>query len=700
MKLITNSFIKKNNYKDFPQHMNALSRFVFYRTYSRWLSENKRRETWLETARRATEYNISLDPRYKAAVEKNDKALIAELREEAEAYFDNMYNLRQFVSGRTLWVGGTEVSRRFPMANFNCSFLVIDSLKDFEDLFYALMLGTGVGFRILFSDVEKISKIREDDIKVTHREYTPILPEHRQDITSVIFEDEKAAIYIGDSKEGWATALTRYLEIMSETWYRDIKEIEFVYNNVRPKGERLKTFGGTASGHESLQIMFEKIHDVLTSDRFAPRPKGGKLRPIHALDIANIIGQNVVIGGVRRTAEIALGDAKDEEFLYAKKNLSQDKFHRFMSNNSVFFEDKPTREQLAKQFEVLQNEGEPCFVNAVEARKRRPNFNGVNPCVEILLDDKGLCNLTTVNIMAFVKDGKLDLKSLLRAQRMSARAGYRMTCVELELPHWNAIQQRDRLTGVSVTGWKDAMEALEYDKSQENELQETLGKEARKAADEYADMLGLNRSLLVTAVKPEGTISQLAGGVSSGLHHTHSPYYIRRIRVSANDPLLKTVEALGWSIHNEVGQGVTLDDGTVTPISTKVVEFPMSSPAKRTKYDVTAVEQLETYFDFQSNYTEHNSSNTISVQDGEWNEVEEIVWKRWDEMLAVSFLKLDGHTYDLAPYESITKEQFEEMSSKMYTFEPYMLEAFETEETETDLSLEKCETGGGACPIR
>lgn len=449
--------------------------------------------------------------------------------------------------------------------------------------------------------------------------------------------------------------------------------------------------------------MFAKINNVITTEKYAPRPVNGKLRPIHCLDIANIIGENVVVGGVRRTAEIALLDADDEETLNAKNNLTPDKFHRFMSNNSVFYENKPTRDQLAKHFEILRDTGEPCFVNKQAADKRRPNFQGVNPCVEILLDSRGLCNLTTTNVMAFVRDGKLDLDGLLEAQRMSARAGYRMTCVDLELYKWDRVQKRDRLCGVSVTGWKDAMEALGYDDEQETILQDRLREAARQAADEYADELGLNRSLLVTAVKPEGTISQVAGGVSSGLHHTHSPYYIRRIRINAHDPLCQAVEDLGWPVKNEVGQGVRMTDDNgapyITPVTTKVIEFPVATPVKRTKYGVSAIEQLNTYYDFQWFYTEHNSSNTISVKDDEWADVEQNVWDNWDDMLAVSFLKLDGHVYDLAPYESIDRAEYERMAATMKPFSPDVLQQYESGDGEDfDLGDEVCE--GGACPIR
>jgi ribonucleoside-diphosphate reductase alpha chain/ribonucleoside-triphosphate reductase len=676
-------------YDEFPEHMTAYSKFVYLRTYSRWLFEEKRRETWKETCKRAVEYNCSL-------IEETTE-------QEAERLFDNMFHLRQFLSGRTLWIGGTEAAKKYPMANFNCSFVVMDDFEAIDDLFYLLMVGTGVGFRILNSDVAKFPRVR-DNLQLIHTKYKATPKYARTDHTSIIFTGDVAEIKVGDSKEGWVQALSLYLKLFWNKDYRGIETVIINYNDVRPKGERLKTFGGTASGHDSLKVMFEKIHDVLTTDRFAPRPENGQLRPVHLLDICNIIGQNVVIGGVRRTSEIALLDAKDDETIMAKQNLWQypDKSHRYMSNNSIFYEEKPSWERLKWQFDVLENEGEPCFVNAEAARKRRPNFQGVNPCVEILLDSRGLCNLTTINMMAFVENGELNLSSLLQAQKLSARAGYRMTNVDLELYKWDAVQKRDRLIGCSVTGWKDAMEALGYDEVQEELLQEQMRDAARSAANEYADSLGTPRPLLTTAVKPEGTISQVAGGVSSGLHHTHSPYFIRRVRINATDPLCKVAEELGWSVHNEVGQGISITDENgrkrFVPVDTKVIEFPISSPVTRTKYEVSAIEQLNTYYNFQDNYTEHNSSNTISVKDGEWEQVADNIYTHWDDMVAVSFLKLDGHAYELAPYESITKEKFEIMKENMKPFDYTLLEQFEDTGEDFELDNEDCATG--ACPIR
>lgn len=682
-RLLSEEFLSK--YPDFPEHMTEIGKFVYLRTYSRWLPEEQRRETWKETCARAVEYNCSL---------------AKTSRQEAEELFDAMFNLKQALSGRTLWVGGTEVAEKYPLSNFNCAFIIMDSIEAIRDLFYLLMIGTGVGFRILKEDVDKFPRVKQD-VKLTHKEYNPKPKRLRDELSSLEFSKDasKVTIRIGDSKEGWVQGLTHYFEIMTNPLIR-VDEIEIDYDSVRPKGERLKTFGGTASGYESLQTMFQKIHNVITTDMYAPKPENGKLRPIHLLDICNIIGENVVVGGVRRTSEIALLDENDTESIEAKLNLTPEKYHRFMSNNSIYYTKKPTREKLAWQFRVLKETGEPGFVNAVEGKRRNPNFNGINPCAEVLLDRNQTCNLTTVNVLAFVyyKDGKahLDLEGLLKAQRRSARAGLRMTEVNLELPKWDYKQKRDRLLGCSLTGFKDAMEALGYTKEQEQELERLLRDTAREEANKYADELGINRPLLVTAVKPEGTLSLVFGGVSPGLHHAHSPYYIRRIRINAHDPLCKTLEASGWELKNEVGQGEEFG----TPVMTKVIEFPMSSPAKRTKYEVSALEQLETYYSFQENYTEHNSSNTISVKNDEWEDVEQNIWDNWDRILAVSFLSLTDHVYPLAPYEAIDKEEYEQRLANMKPINTELLRLFEVGNSdEADLG-DNDECANGVCPIR
>ena len=671
-------------YKHTPSPLGQLGSFVYTRTYSRYLPDHKRRELWCETVWRAVKYNTSLAPTSK---------------EEKKLLFENMFYLRQFVSGRTLWVGNTPVAESYPMANYNCAFEVIDSYHAFHDLFYLLMLGCGVGVRVLKEDAEKLPEIRAD-MKLVHKAYEPENREKRQEYTALNFSGDTVTITVGDSKEGWVQALDHYFTILTSREYRKLKTIVMVYDNIRPRGERLNTFGGTASGYESMQTMMGKIHRVITLSGIKHLSRHTRLEPIHLLDIANIIGENVVSGGVRRTSEIGLIDADDEKCITAKNNLYQQVdgkwelnasiAHRQMSNNSVFYRKKPTREQLHRHLQLMRYSGEPGWINEEAGLKRRPDFKGCNPCGEILLDNHGMCNLTTVNVMAFVREGKLDEEGLLTAQRLSARAGYRMTCKKLELPEWDRVQQRDRLIGCSLTGWQDMVNATGMDRDAQCILLEKLRDTAHKAAGELAEELGLNPPLLVTTVKPEGTLSLLPT-VSSGIHYSHSSYYVRRVRIHAADPLCRVCEELGYPVYPEVGQ----DPETC---STKVVEFPVQAPKGRVKADISALEQLENYRMFMTHYVDHNCSITIHVRDQEWDEVEEWVWNHWDDIVALSFLSFDDNFYELMPYEEISEEEYNRRKKDMKPFTPFLLSKYEQEETDLDAGESECETQ--VCPNR
>ena len=462
---------------------------------------------------------------------------------------------------------------------------------------------------------------------------------------------------------------------------------------------------------------------------------------------------------VRRTAEIFLFDEDDYESMFAKYGMNgiwteeqleqhhkvgkmlekqgikpvwfddlkigsrrEGIDHRRMSNNSIAFGRKPEKEFLDLVFELMQLEGEPGFVNLEEASRRilknlgveKPTRGqldniiyqiGLNPCVEVILFSKNVCNLTTVNVKAFVKNGVLDLEGLLQAQRLSARIGLRMTLATLELPEWDRVQQRDRLLGVSLTGWKDAMDILGYGNEEEDNLKELMHKVAREEADNYSKQLRVNAPLFVTAIKPEGTLSQVAGGVSSGLHWSHSPHFIRRIRVNANDPLAKVATDLDWAIHAEVGtNGFMSEEDLGKPeqidsARTVVIDFPVESGAKRTKDDISVDEQFDNYFGFQNLYTEMNTSNTITVKPNEWEQAEQRVWDGWDNFVGVSFLSHDGGTYTLAPYEAVDEERYLALKESMKPFDATLLRKYEQSETEADLdSMESCSSG--VCPIR
>lgn len=678
---LSQEFLSKYRYRE-STPMTPLGEFVYYRTYSRFLPDKGRREYWWETCRRAVEYNCSI---------------VDTTEEEAEKLFDNMYNLKQFLAGRTLWVGDTKSAKKFPMSNFNCSFLKIDNIKSYCDMFYLLMLGSGVGFRTFKEDVDKLPKFRKN-ITLTHKPYNPIKKEDRQENTTYNENRYFAELVVGDSKEGWVDALRIFLEIFSLDAKKRYKQLIINYNNVRPRGERLKTFGGTASGHQSLMLMLNKIYQLFRSKK----TDDFKLTTLDCLDIANMLAENVVSGGVRRSSQINLSEIEDKSIRDAKTNLfTQDEFgnwildeklsHRMKSNNSIGFKKRPTREELDDIFKSIRYSGEPGFVNIEEAQRRFPSFVGTNPCGEILLPNNGLCNLVTVNVYGFVEDGKLNKKELLEAFELNARAAYRMTCLTLELEHWDRVQKEHRLIGCSMTGWQDAMSVLNYDMKQQSDLLKEIKDTVKYAAKEYSIMLGTKEAKLATTIKPEGTLSLLPT-VSPGVHHSYSPYYIRRVRISSDDPLLKVCECLGLTVLNEVGQ----DDKTC---NTKVVEFYVKSPTDKTRNDVSAIEQLETYKMFMENYVEHNASNTITVKKNEWKQVVDWVYDNWDCIVGVTFLSIDDNYYPLMPYESITEDEYK-AGYKDITITPELISKYENVQVEELEIGSDDECSGGSCPIR
>jgi ribonucleoside-diphosphate reductase alpha chain/ribonucleoside-triphosphate reductase len=306
----------------------------------------------------------------------------------------------------------------------------------------------------------------------------------------------------------------------------------------------------------------------------------------------------------------------------------------------------------------------------------------------------------------------LNIAGLINAQKLSARAGMRMTLVELESMPWSKdpkgwakVQSTDRLIGTSVTGWKDAIAILGYDLEAERDLLRMLSLAVKEEVERYSSELRISKPLLDTTVKPEGTLSLVAvnpitkSPVSSGLHLSHSPYYIRRIRINAMDPLAKTVQELGWLVHPEVGTPGATREEQLANARTLVIEFPIASGAKRSKEDSNVEEQFRTYFDFQKYYTRHNSSNTIDIKDGEWAKAEEIVYSKWDDFTAVSFLAYSGHSYQLAPLEAITKEKFEELKAAMAPFDMNVLNRLENPE-DIDEDIEDPNCANGACGVR
>lgn len=310
-----------------------------------------------------------------------------------------------------------------------------------------------------------------------------------------------------------------------------------------------------------------------------------------------------------------------------------------------------------------------------------------------------MCNLTTVNLMAFVReDNTLDVEGVLEAQRLSARAGFRMANVDLELHDWDINLKRNKLVGCSFTGLRDMMNATGMTEEQEIELYKKMREAVHESVEQYARAIGSEVVPdAMCTVKPEGTLSCLGNGVSSGIHYPEAEYYIRRVRISAADPLCKVCEDLGYPVLPEVGS-------TEKDAVTKVVEFALTSPVGengKTKYNVTALEQLENYKKVMEHYVDHNASITVTVRESEWDSVEEWLDKNWDCVVGISFLPLDDSFYPLLPFEAISKEEYDKRKEavKGKKIDPSLLKKYETSQTEDDL-LEDSACTSGACPIR
>ena len=638
---------------------NALGEFVYLRTYAKWIPEKGRREMWIETV-----------DRYVNFMREN----LGDKLTEKEYADVRMGILKQEVmpSMRLMQFAG-EAARRCNTCAYNCTFTAPTKLEDFAEIMYLSMQGCGVGFAVESQNVEQLSQIK----KQTGQK----LPTH----------------IIVDSKEGWCDALT----LGMKTWY-DGKDILFDSSQVRPAGARLKIMGGKASGPEPLRSLL-----AFTRERIFSRA-GRRLRAIDAHDIICKIGECVVAGGVRRTAMISLSDLDDVEMRDAKRGQFYiTDPHRSVANNSAVYETRPTNAELMDEWVALMKSGsgERGIFNrgslSVTFPKRRiDHFKkigfigedgvvrgsiGTNPCAEIILQSKQFCNLSEV--IARADDTEA---SLLRKIRLASILGtYQSTLTKFGYisKEWTDHCRTERLLGVSVTGQWDSPVA------RQPETMRKLRDMAIKTNIAYAKRFGIERSLSVTAVKPSGTVSQTFN-CASGIHPRHAPYYIRRVRISATDSLFKMMRDQGVPYYPEVGQ-------SMEEANTFVLEFPIKAPDHsadtRFKDDISALEQLEYWKRVKLNFTEHNPSATISVGASEWISVVDWIQKNWDIIGGLSFLPRSDHVYRLAPYEAITKEEYEARMARFPKMDYSKLIAYERQD-ETEMKKELA-CAGNACEV-
>lgn len=664
MKTLNQEFL--NKFKTENPFPTALGEMVFYRTYARPLPELKRRETWFEVCKRVVEYNCNLDPKITA--------------EEMEKAFELIFNMKFLPSGRTLWVGGTEIAKKFPLANFNCCFVALDEIEKFSEIFYLLMLGCGVGISVEKKYVNMLPKISNKP-DLINKEYN-YKGAYSNDVTVVENIGDDIKITVGDSKEGWRDALIAFLEVFVGN--NSYKNIEINYDNVRPKGTPLKTFGGTASGHEALQKMFVKIHNSVEI---------GSFTPLNVLDIATSIAENVVSGGVRRSSEIILCDPDETDVINAKNDLytqtdgvwsvNENLIHRQFSNNTIMYQEKPSREQLHNQFEQMRYSGEPAFANFAEMKRRKETTKGGNPCFEILLNDRQCCNLVEIIMPNNTAD------ELKETQEIASRWCYRMSTVELELEKWHKVNEEERLVGISLTGIQDYLNSANMTAEETEKMFQNLREITHNTVENYAKDFNMECPPCMTTIKPSGTLSQLPT-VSSGLHYSHAPYFIRRVRVATADPLFNAMVDMGYNYEPEVGQN---RENCIVG----VFEFPVKAPQGKTKDNASAIEQLEFYKMIMQNYVDHNASNTIHVRNNEWEAVEQWVFDNWDYVVGITFLSHDDNFYELLPYEEISQEKYDEMLEKTPEFDISYLAKHEDFEEHEILDTD---CAGGVCPIR
>jgi ribonucleoside-diphosphate reductase alpha chain len=638
------SFTIENPYENFI----ALSR------YAKWVPEENRRENWQETVDRY--FSFMLDHLFKEYSYEPSAKLISELK---QAVLDR----NVMPSMRAVMTSGPALERDH-VAGYNCSFVPVDSPRSFDETMYILMCGTGVGFSVEYKYINKL----------------PAVPESLEKSTTVIT--------VEDSKQGWAKA---YRELLALLWSGQIPAVDVT--KLRPAGARLKTMGGRSSGPQPLVNLFDFTIKIFKN------AVGRNLKPIECHDLMCKIGEVVVVGGVRRSAMISLSNINDIEMAAAKSgNWWESSPQRALSNNSVAYSRKPEMAQFIAEWKNLYDSksGERGIYNVAAAQaqaarygRRDPEIHyGTNPCSEIILRPYQFCNLSEVVLRE--KDTVDDVKNKVRLATILGTWQSTLTDFKYLRKIWKDNTEEERLLGVSLTGqfghkFFSGQEGL--DKLEQTLV--SLRESARKVNSEEAKKIGIQESAAITCVKPSGTVSQLVG-VSSGMHPWHSKYYIRTVRGSKTDPISVFLKEVG----------IPVEDDVMKPTETYVFSFPIKSPDDAiVRNDLTAIDHLNTWLVYQRAWCEHKPSITVSVKEDEWMEVGAWVYKNFDEVSGISFLPSSDHSYKQAPYQEITKKEYEDLLSKMpKSIRWEDLSFYETEDgTSTNATL-AC-TSDGNCEL-
>jgi len=617
--------------------------FIHKSRYAKYF-DGKGRENWDETVERYMDNVVR--------PVAGDDSYINQIR-------DAILSLDIMPSMRAMMTAGPALERD-NTAGYNCSYLPVDDPKSFDEAMYILLCGTGVGFSV-------------------ERQYISKLPE-----VPTLYDSE-TTVMVRDSKEGWAKAFRQVLALL---WAGEIPK--WNVEKVRPAGARLKTFGGRASGPAPLVELFNFAVSTFKN------AQGRKLSSLECHDLMCFIGQIVVVGGVRRSAMISLSNLSDDRMRHAKSGQWwETAAHRALANNSVSYTEKPDVETFMREWTALveSKSGERGVFNREASKKqvakfgrRNPEFDfGTNPCSEIILRPYQFCNLTECVVRA--TDSIEDLERKVKLATILGTIQSTLTKFPYLRKVWQKNTEEERLLGVSLTGIMDNPLLTSKNRGLEKTL-EHLRNIATATNAEWSERLGIPVSASITCVKPSGTVSQLVDS-ASGIHARHSAYYIRTVRGDNKDPLTQMM----------IDQGIPSEPCVFKGDTTTVFSFPQKSPAGAvTRNDMTAIEQLEMWLTYQRHWCEHKPSVTISVRDHEWLEVGAFVYKYFDEMSGVSFLPHSDHTYQQAPYQDCTKEEYEELLAKMPANVDWT-KLSEYEQEDNTVAMQTMACSGDSCEI-
>lgn len=664
------------------------------RTYCRPLNaEYTKRESWHDVVQRVVNHSYKLWDDAGGTPNTNELNLLG-----------NILSARDIalVAGRTLWLGGTELAYRRPCCQFNCAFTNIDTIADLTDAFWLLLNGAGVGFNPRNEGKNYIRAI--DPTVELEINYSMRAGDYRGrentwlDVTNGVY-----LISVGDSADAWVNALKKLLYVPD---FPHIHTVVLDFSECRGAGQALAGYGWQCIGSRPFADAMERIFHILQG--FIPSKNNlmedmwyvdDRVNPIQILDIMNTLGE---VLSTRRSAQIAILDATNEyisHFIEAKspENLRLRPW-RMQSNNSVIFNSAPETKLLEKIKETIRSCGtEPGIINGVTAKAKAPWFAGLNPCAEILLPDKGFCNLVEINLAAFWDGSKFDLRLAEDVVYVMARHNYRQTCVNLRdgvlQSEWHENNKRLRLCGVSLTGFGEYM-PTPY------ELRR-LKRMATHGAYSMALELGTELPANITTIKPSGTVSKVMG-TSEGIHTPMGQYVFNWVVFNRDDPLVTVL----------AGANYTVMDHPTLP-NTKLIclpeEFksPNLTPSEHGfSYDDESIEaQFDRYLTVESNWCDQNISNTMYYKPDELDHLFDLIDFHWDQYVAFSFAprqdlsmsseemkKLYNAPY--LPQELVSKDVYYGYVDQLVDIDVFAIDDADQELTDT------VECSGGACPVR